>query len=567
MALPNAFLNLLKSEVLTDVTLHVNGSKFPTHKCILSAWSPVFAAMFTSGMRETSSADITLMDMKHPAVFGLVLRFLYGAEFSSIVSVGNAMEIAAIANRFDVEALQVHCEEYIGGLLDVKNCCRLFAQSDAVGCDRLGTLCCTYAAHHYEDVSRTVSFRDLTPPLLTSIVGMETLAVRSEEFLFTSLVDWAENWERLHVEQQQQQQQQLVEVVEVDKEVDKEEGEQDKEKKGNAIPNVAALLRHVRFPLMSGSFIVRHVEPSIFMRRHPHLMRELLYEAYRHLATVATSRKETGSLVNDEEGRTRMHDNSTKEDGSALSASTVSSLRSLSSSSSSSSSSTSSSHPHTSSMLSSSASSTSVTSSTGLVGTSSNTSATSGASGASDSVASSSRSSRSSSTITTTTTTTTTTATNAGNLSSSSPSFRLAKRDNEIILFGGMNAVGHLGDTTGSISETHPVIHIRQRDNRYWLPSNPDTAFVCVELAKMRQVTTITFRNRHSKTHMLHHRKSNSEAWKVLVPTTSSGGYRELIEIDLNTKNIFTQYIKFSFQGRPNHAYHTSVFWIEVKGR
>ena len=87
---------------------------------------------------------------------------------------------------------------------------------------------------------------------------------------------------------------------------------------------------------------------------------------------------------------------------------------------------------------------------------------------------------------------------------------RTVPRENEVVLFGGVGALGHLGDNTGSISEKHPVVHIRQRDNQYWLPSNADQAFVCVELTRLRQVTRFRFRNRHSKSYM----PMRSELWR-----------------------------------------------------
>ena len=54
--------SLRENETFCDITVTVDEVDFHTHKVILVAISPVFCAMFTSGLSESTSDRITLQD-------------------------------------------------------------------------------------------------------------------------------------------------------------------------------------------------------------------------------------------------------------------------------------------------------------------------------------------------------------------------------------------------------------------------------------------------------------------------------------------------------------------------
>lgn len=54
-------LHIMRSHhMLTDVILELNGEEIHAHKVVLSAASPYFKAMFTSGLKETEMSRIKL---------------------------------------------------------------------------------------------------------------------------------------------------------------------------------------------------------------------------------------------------------------------------------------------------------------------------------------------------------------------------------------------------------------------------------------------------------------------------------------------------------------------------
>lgn len=89
---------------LCDLVLIVNGKRFRCHRAVLASASHVFTAMFTNGMRESDSREVTLREV-NDVVWGLVLDFLYTGKLASVKSVDTAVEIVECARRFEFTTL------------------------------------------------------------------------------------------------------------------------------------------------------------------------------------------------------------------------------------------------------------------------------------------------------------------------------------------------------------------------------------------------------------------------------------------------------------------------------
>jgi speckle-type POZ protein len=88
-----------------------NGS-VEAHKYVLALRSPVFRAMFKTGMKETSAYTIAITDFPDPVVraFG---SFLYEDRCSRSVLQEHAAELSAIADKYQVPALTAVCERFL----------------------------------------------------------------------------------------------------------------------------------------------------------------------------------------------------------------------------------------------------------------------------------------------------------------------------------------------------------------------------------------------------------------------------------------------------------------------
>jgi len=89
---------------MTDVEFLVGDVAFCAHRSILSARSPVFAAIFASGIK-TASGQLSIEDVD-PATFQHFLKFIYTGmvEPSSIDK-----ELFKVADRYRVETLMELC--------------------------------------------------------------------------------------------------------------------------------------------------------------------------------------------------------------------------------------------------------------------------------------------------------------------------------------------------------------------------------------------------------------------------------------------------------------------------
>jgi len=92
---------------LTDIELLVGNSSFSAHRALLSARSPVFAAMLKSGMEEARTGRVLISDVDDET-FTHFLRFMYEGEKGSWDR-SMKEKLFALADRYEVETLMDLC--------------------------------------------------------------------------------------------------------------------------------------------------------------------------------------------------------------------------------------------------------------------------------------------------------------------------------------------------------------------------------------------------------------------------------------------------------------------------
>ena len=122
--------NLLVDDHLSDVVLCVGDRKFPVHRAILAARSPVFRAMFTSNMKESVSEEISIEDIE-PDVIKELLRCVYTNQVP--VECGCDMLIAF--DRFGLISLLDRCQDSV--TITVENALEVFAVAEELNAKRL----------------------------------------------------------------------------------------------------------------------------------------------------------------------------------------------------------------------------------------------------------------------------------------------------------------------------------------------------------------------------------------------------------------------------------------------
>ena len=122
-------LALLTSGTLSDVTLRPSsGPEIRAHKAVLAARSPVFAAMFTQGMAEADSTEVTLSDLSS-AVLHRLMHYLY-AEEPRDDAFEDAEGLLAAADQYQLPRLVALCEQELCGRVEVQTAARLLLLAD-----------------------------------------------------------------------------------------------------------------------------------------------------------------------------------------------------------------------------------------------------------------------------------------------------------------------------------------------------------------------------------------------------------------------------------------------------
>lgn len=110
-SLQNAMKTLLADPTFADVTFEVDGEEVRAHRSILSARSPTFKAMFTSGLSESAEGAVIKLDC-NKRIFEDVLKYIY-TEQVTLTDVDTAIEMLGRAEEYFLPGLKKECESIL----------------------------------------------------------------------------------------------------------------------------------------------------------------------------------------------------------------------------------------------------------------------------------------------------------------------------------------------------------------------------------------------------------------------------------------------------------------------
>ncbi|XP_048537772.1 BTB/POZ and MATH domain-containing protein 3-like [Triticum urartu] len=139
--------DLLKSEKGADVVFEVGGVKFPAHRCVLAARSPVFSAELFGAMKEGDrdrGGGVRVGDME-ARVFKALLSFVYTDSLPEIEEEDDQgamfQHLLVAADRYDLGRLKLICEENLCAHIDVYSAPTMLAIAEQHGCHGLKKAC------------------------------------------------------------------------------------------------------------------------------------------------------------------------------------------------------------------------------------------------------------------------------------------------------------------------------------------------------------------------------------------------------------------------------------------
>lgn len=118
---------LFEGDQLTDVTVLIQGQRISAHKCILSARSSVFAAMFHHQLKESIENCVTIDDVE-PDVFTEMLRYIYTDELTGLDKMAN--KLYTVADKYALETMKSRCRYHILEKLNLETAAETLVLAD-----------------------------------------------------------------------------------------------------------------------------------------------------------------------------------------------------------------------------------------------------------------------------------------------------------------------------------------------------------------------------------------------------------------------------------------------------
>ena len=172
---------------LCDVTLRVVDCCLQAHKVVLAAASPFFAAMFSSGMRESGSRVIELRNVDSSAVKSLI-EFAYSSQIS--ISYANAPMLIAASDMLQFTEVKQACCDYLQCCIDSANCLDLLQFADTHSCSTLHRAARLHCNLHFSAVTELPAFLEMTLGGLECYLSSDYLRMEGEDTVLEAALRW-----------------------------------------------------------------------------------------------------------------------------------------------------------------------------------------------------------------------------------------------------------------------------------------------------------------------------------------------------------------------------------------
>ena len=180
--------HLRKEEVLTDITLIVEGHKFPAHKVVLAATSDYFHTMFTGPL--ACHGNVLQLYGITASTLHVVLEYIYKGEI--VISEDNIFDLLDASCLLLLQNLQNRCAKFLKDRLDFENCLQIFTYAKKFSLYELVEFALDYVATVFSDISKTFEFKQLAADELIDILSLEHLSVDSEDSILDCVIKWLE---------------------------------------------------------------------------------------------------------------------------------------------------------------------------------------------------------------------------------------------------------------------------------------------------------------------------------------------------------------------------------------
>ncbi len=186
-------LNQLRKEgILCDVTLRIEGQDFPAHRCVLSAASPYFRALFTCEFKliENENNRVELQDIKSTAAKE-VLDFIYTGQ--AMVDSANAQDLLRAADYLIIPSLKSKVATFLENIIDATNCLQLESFGSQLNCESLEKAAIACKLQNFATVVKSEDFKTLEFEKVKELISQDEIIVSKEEEVYEAVVTWVKH--------------------------------------------------------------------------------------------------------------------------------------------------------------------------------------------------------------------------------------------------------------------------------------------------------------------------------------------------------------------------------------
>ena len=185
-------LNQLRKEgILCDVTLRIEGQDFPAHRCVLSAASPYFRALFTSELAEENNSNLIELKEIKSAAATEALRFIYTGE--ARVDYTDAQDLLRTADYLIIEGLKTKVATYLKDSIGATNCLLLEDFAARLNCELLEQAAISFKLQNFAAVVKTEDFKALDFENVKELISHDGIVVSKEEEVYEAVVTWVKH--------------------------------------------------------------------------------------------------------------------------------------------------------------------------------------------------------------------------------------------------------------------------------------------------------------------------------------------------------------------------------------
>uniref|UniRef100_A0A0E0JJA7 BTB domain-containing protein n=1 Tax=Oryza punctata TaxID=4537 RepID=A0A0E0JJA7_ORYPU len=137
--------DLLESEKGADVVFEVGSHTFAAHRCVLTAWSPVFKAELDGLMKEGDTCRVVHIKDMEVRVFKVLLRFMYTDSLPQMKEEDvMCQHLLIAAGLCNLERPKLICEEKLCRYISVGTVPNILVLADQHHCDGLKKACFSF---------------------------------------------------------------------------------------------------------------------------------------------------------------------------------------------------------------------------------------------------------------------------------------------------------------------------------------------------------------------------------------------------------------------------------------